>query len=123
MQSARSLDALRGMQVASGRPSGNRHMSRQLSGSVTPLARSSSSSGPAPAAGTAQSARVRFLTDPSGLEAQAAAAALDAADAGSLASSPRGDAGVQGDAAGAERTIMVVPQHRRTSSQVGIVWV
>lgn len=122
-QSARSLDALRGMQAASGRPSGagTRAMARQLSGSVTPLARSSSSSGPAAAAGTAQSARVRFLTDPSGLEAQAAAAALDAADAGSPASSPRGDVAALGaEGTGADRIIsVVVPQHRRTSSQVG----
>lgn len=120
-QSARSLDALRGMQAASGRPSGagTRAMARQLSGSVTPLARSSSSSGPAAAAGTAQSARVRFLTDPSGLEAQAAAAALDAADAGSPASSPRGDVAALGaEGTGADRIIsVVVPQHRRTSSQ------
>ena len=111
------------MQAASGRPAGTRtSMTRQLSDTTTPLARSSSSSGPAAAAaGTAQSARVRFLTDPSGLEAQAAAPAaldaLDAADAGSPLPSPREGAAVSGE--GAERTITVVPQHRRSSSQVG----
>ena len=122
-QSARSLEALLGMQAAAARPSGGRAVSRQLSGSVTPLARSSSSSGPQAPVAT-QSARVRFLTDPDGSAAAAgdAAAALDRAAAGSPPDSPS-DAAAAALSLSANQgllpadRIIVAPQHRRTSSQ------
>ncbi|EFN53948.1 hypothetical protein CHLNCDRAFT_136194 [Chlorella variabilis] len=105
------------IESAAGGAAGARQLARQLSGSVPPHQLLRNSSG---AAGMAAAARVRFLTGPTGVAADAGTPT----GAGSMTDSPRLPPAASprdlpgGAASPPDRTIKVVPiSHRRTSSQ------